>query len=174
MSTCVQYKCCMICHMISVYINLFWKAPESATPLSKGRHQASGTMKTKELFKQVRDKVVQKYRSELGYKTISETLKIPQITIKSITKKWKEYGTTTNLPREGRPQKFTDRARRCSMGCSKFLIFFYNPTLICTSPQLCPWPVWRAPWSSWCRLLGGAPCLVVLQTAVYILRSCDT
>ena len=47
------------------------------------------------------------------------------------------------------------------MGCSKFLIFFYNPTLICTSLQLCPWPVWRAPWSSWCRLLGGAPCLVV-------------
>jgi hypothetical protein len=23
------------------------------------------------------------------------------------------------------------------VGCSKFLIFFYNPTLICTSPQLC-------------------------------------
>ena len=34
--------------------------------------------------------------------------------------------------------------------------FFYNPTLICTSPQLCPWPVWSAPWSSWHSLLGGA------------------
>jgi hypothetical protein len=35
----------MICHMISVYIHLFWKAPESATPLSKGHHQARGTTK---------------------------------------------------------------------------------------------------------------------------------
>ncbi|XP_064846549.1 sericin-1-like [Oncorhynchus masou masou] len=33
-------------------------APESATPLSKGHHQASGTMKTKELSKQIMDKVV--------------------------------------------------------------------------------------------------------------------
>ena len=48
--------------------------------------------------------------------------------------------------------------------CSKFQIFFYNPSLICTSPQLCPWPVWREPWSSWFSLLGGVPCLVVLQT----------
>jgi DNA-directed RNA polymerase specialized sigma24 family protein len=41
-------------------------------------------MKTKELSKQVREKVVEKYRSGLGYKTISETLNIPRSTIKSI------------------------------------------------------------------------------------------
>ena len=41
----------------------------------------------KELSKQVRDKVVEKYRSELGNKKISETLNIPQSTIKSIIKK---------------------------------------------------------------------------------------
>ena len=76
--------------------------PESATPLIKGHHQASDTMKPKELSKQVRDKVVEKYRSGLGYKKISETLNIPRSTIKSIMKKWKEYGTT-NL---------TDQARR--------------------------------------------------------------
>jgi hypothetical protein len=34
-------------------------------------------MKTKVLSKQVRDKVVEKYRSMLGYKKISETLNIP-------------------------------------------------------------------------------------------------
>ena len=37
---------------------------------------------------------------------------IPQSTIKSIIKKWKEYGTATNLSREGCPPKFTDQARR--------------------------------------------------------------
>uniref|UniRef100_A0AAZ3PQJ3 Transposase Tc1-like domain-containing protein n=1 Tax=Oncorhynchus tshawytscha TaxID=74940 RepID=A0AAZ3PQJ3_ONCTS len=69
-------------------------------------------MKTKELSKQVRDKVVEKYRSGLGYKKISETLNIPRSTIKSIIKKWKEYGTTTNLSREGRLPNLTDQARR--------------------------------------------------------------
>ena len=82
----------MFCHMISVYIyiHLFWKAPESATPLSKGHQQASGTMKTEELSKQVRDKVVEKYKSGLGYKNVSETLNIPRSTIKCIIKKCKE------------------------------------------------------------------------------------
>jgi len=37
---------------------------------------------------------------------------IPRSTITSIIFKWKEHGTTTNLPREGRPPKLTDRARR--------------------------------------------------------------
>ena len=68
-------------------------------------------MKTKELSKQVRDKVVEKYRLGLGYKKISETLNIPLSPIKSIIKKLKEYGTTTNLPREGCPPKLTDQAR---------------------------------------------------------------
>ncbi|CAB1435967.1 unnamed protein product [Pleuronectes platessa] len=54
-------------------------------------------MKTKELTKQVRDKVVEKY--EAG-------------TIKSIIRKWKEYGTTANLPRGGRPPKLKSRTRR--------------------------------------------------------------
>ena len=68
-------------------------------------------MKTKELSKQVRDKVVEKYRSGLGYKKYQK-LNIPRRTIKSIIKKLKEYGTTTNLPREGCPPKLMDQARR--------------------------------------------------------------
>jgi transposase len=39
-------------------------------------------------------------------------LNIPRSTIKSIIKKWKEYGTTTNLPREGHPPKLMDQSRR--------------------------------------------------------------
>ena len=69
-------------------------------------------MKPKELSTQVMDKVVKKYRSGLGYKKVSETLNIPRSTIKSIIKKLKEYGTTTNLPREGRPPKLMYQARR--------------------------------------------------------------
>ena len=68
-------------------------------------------MKTQELSKQVKAKVGE-YRSGLGYKTISETLNITQSTIKSIIKKWKEHGTKTSLPREGRPPNLMDQARR--------------------------------------------------------------
>ena len=43
---------------------------------------------------------------------ISETLNIPQFFNNPLLKKLKEYGTTTNLPREVRPPKFTGQARR--------------------------------------------------------------
>ncbi|CAB1451284.1 unnamed protein product [Pleuronectes platessa] len=69
-------------------------------------------MKTKELTKQVRDKVVEKYEAGLGYKKISRALNISLGTIKSIIRKWKEYGTTANLPRGGRPPKLKSRTRR--------------------------------------------------------------
>ena len=38
-------------------------------------------------------------------------MNIPRSTIKSAIKKLKEYGTTTNLTRDGRPPKLTDHAR---------------------------------------------------------------
>ena len=38
-------------------------------------------------------------------------MNIPRSTIKSIIKKRNEYGTTTNLPRKGRPPKLMDQAR---------------------------------------------------------------
>ena len=69
-------------------------------------------MKTKELSKQVRDSLVEKYKSGLGLKKTSKSLMISGSTIKSIITKWKDHGTTSNLPRDGRPPKLTDRARR--------------------------------------------------------------
>src|SRR4029434_10363380 len=39
-------------------------------------------------------------------------LNIPWNSVKSIIKKWKEYGTCVNLPRAGRPHKLSDLARR--------------------------------------------------------------
>lgn len=69
-------------------------------------------MKTKELTRQVRDKVLEKFKARLGYKKISQVLNISRSTVQSIIQKWKKYGTTANLPRHGRPPKLTERARR--------------------------------------------------------------
>ncbi|CAB1429059.1 unnamed protein product [Pleuronectes platessa] len=57
-------------------------------------------------------RVVEKYEAGLGYKKISRALNISLSTIKSIIRKWKEYGTTANLPRGGRPPKLKSRTRR--------------------------------------------------------------
>ena len=43
---------------------------------------------------------------------MSKALNIPWNSVKSIIKKWKEYGTCVNLARAGRPHKLSDRARR--------------------------------------------------------------
>ena len=69
-------------------------------------------MKTKEHSEQLREKVIEKYKSGEGYKKMSKALNIPWSSVKSIIKKWKEYGTCVNLPRAGRPHKLSDRARR--------------------------------------------------------------
>lgn len=39
--------------------------------------------------------------------TISKVLKISQCTVQSNTQKWRAYGTTSSLPRHGRPPKLT-------------------------------------------------------------------
>uniref|UniRef100_A0AAZ1XAG2 Sleeping Beauty transposase HTH domain-containing protein n=1 Tax=Oreochromis aureus TaxID=47969 RepID=A0AAZ1XAG2_OREAU len=69
-------------------------------------------MKSKEHTRQVRDKVIEKFKVGLGYKKISQALNIPRSTVQAIIQKWKEYGTTVNLPRQGRPPKLTGRTRR--------------------------------------------------------------
>uniref|UniRef100_A0A6I8Q9Z7 Uncharacterized protein n=1 Tax=Xenopus tropicalis TaxID=8364 RepID=A0A6I8Q9Z7_XENTR len=69
-------------------------------------------MKSKEHTRQVRDKVIEKFKAGLGYKKISKALNIPRSTVQAIIQKWKEYGTTVNLPRQGRPPKLTGRTRR--------------------------------------------------------------
>ena len=54
---------------------------------------------------------VTKYKSGDGYRNISKSLNIPQSSVKSIIKKWKEYGTCVNLHKAGHPHKLSDRAR---------------------------------------------------------------
>ncbi|TWW54744.1 hypothetical protein D4764_0240690, partial [Takifugu flavidus] len=69
-------------------------------------------MKTKEHTRQVRDTVVEKFKAGFGYKKISQALNISRSTVQAIILKWKEYQTTANLPRPGRPSKLSSRTRR--------------------------------------------------------------
>ena len=69
-------------------------------------------MTTKELSKDLRDKVVERHRSGDGENNILKALNISWSTVKTIIKKWKAYGTIKTLPRSGRPSKLDDQARR--------------------------------------------------------------
>uniref|UniRef100_A0A8C7KNX0 Transposase n=1 Tax=Oncorhynchus kisutch TaxID=8019 RepID=A0A8C7KNX0_ONCKI len=69
-------------------------------------------MKNKEHTRQVRDTVVKKFKAGFGYKKISQALNIPRSTVQTIKLKWKEYQTTANLPRPGRPSKLSAHTRR--------------------------------------------------------------
>lgn len=60
------------------------------------------TIKTQEHFKRLCEKITEKFKSGDRYKKISLLLSSPWSTVKSIVKKWKQYGTCVNLRLGGR------------------------------------------------------------------------
>ncbi|KAK3511509.1 hypothetical protein QTP70_008993 [Hemibagrus guttatus] len=69
-------------------------------------------LRSKEIQKQVRKKVIEIYQSGKGYKAISKALGLLRTTVRAIIYKWRKHGTVENLPRSGWPTKITPRAQR--------------------------------------------------------------
>ncbi|KAG2468811.1 TC1A transposase, partial [Polypterus senegalus] len=69
-------------------------------------------MKSKELFVDLRDRIVSRHKYGECYRTISAALKVPMSTVASIIRKWKKFKTIRTLPRAGWPSKLSDRGRR--------------------------------------------------------------
>ncbi len=65
--------------------------------------------KTKELSKDVRDKIVDLHKAGMGYKTIAKQLGEKVTTVGVIIRKWKKHKITLNLPRSGAPCKISPR-----------------------------------------------------------------
>ena len=64
--------------------------------------------KTKELSKDIRDKIVDLHKVGMGYKKISKQLG-EKLTVGAIIRKWKKHKVTTNLPRYPAPRKISPR-----------------------------------------------------------------
>jgi len=62
--------------------------------------------KTKELSKDIRDKIVDLHKAGMGYKTIGKQLGEKQ-TVGAIIREWKQHQTTVNRPRSGAPCKIS-------------------------------------------------------------------
>jgi transposase len=69
-------------------------------------------MKSKELYVELRDRIVSRHRSGEGYQNISAALKVPKNTVASIILKWKKFGTTKTLRRAGCPAKLSNQRTR--------------------------------------------------------------
>ena len=65
--------------------------------------------KTKELSKDIRDKIVDLHKAGMGYKKISKQLGEKLTTVGAIIRKWKKHKVTANLPRSGAPRKISPR-----------------------------------------------------------------
>ena len=65
-------------------------------------------MRLKELFVELRERIVSRHRSGEGYQKMSAALKVPKNTVASIILKWMKFGTTKPLPRAGPPAKLSN------------------------------------------------------------------
>uniref|UniRef100_A0AAY5KV03 3-methyl-2-oxobutanoate dehydrogenase (2-methylpropanoyl-transferring) n=1 Tax=Esox lucius TaxID=8010 RepID=A0AAY5KV03_ESOLU len=65
--------------------------------------------KTRELCKDIRDKIVDQHKAGMGYRTIGQQLGEKATTVGAIIRKWKKFKKTVNLPQSGAPCKFSPR-----------------------------------------------------------------
>ncbi len=65
--------------------------------------------KTKELSKDVRDKILDQHKAGMDYKTIAKQLGEKVTTVGTIIRKWKKQKLTVNLPQTGTPCKISPR-----------------------------------------------------------------
>ncbi len=63
--------------------------------------------KTKELSKDVRDKIVDLHKAGMGYKTMAKQLSEKVTTVGAIIRKWKKHKITASLPQTGSPCKIS-------------------------------------------------------------------
>ena len=57
--------------------------------------------KTRELCKDIRDKIVDLHKAGMGYRTIGKQLGEKATTVGAIIRKWKKFKMTVNLPQSG-------------------------------------------------------------------------
>ena len=67
---------------------------------------------TKELSKDIRDKIVDLHKAGMSYKKISKQLGEKLTTVGAIIRKWKKHKVTTNLPRSGAPRRISMMMRK--------------------------------------------------------------
>ncbi len=79
----------------------------STEAINQSDSKLSTMTKTKELSKDVRDKIVGIHKAGMGYKTIAKLLGKKVTTVGAIIRKWKKHKITVNYTRTGDPCKIS-------------------------------------------------------------------
>ena len=82
--------------------------------------------KTKELSKDIRDKIVDLHKVGMGYKKISKQLGEKLTAVGAIIRKWKKHKVTANLPQSGAPCKISPRGITVMMRKGQGLAQYYT------------------------------------------------
>ena len=70
-------------------------------------------VKTKELSKDMRERILEHHKGGLGYRKNSQEINLALSSVGNTIKKYQKYGdSTANLPRNGRPRKINERTSR--------------------------------------------------------------
>ncbi|KAI4877509.1 hypothetical protein NFI96_002584 [Prochilodus magdalenae] len=82
---------------------------DTCPPHTISKTPTTNMVKTKELSKDTRDKIVDLHKARKGYGAIAKQLGEKRSTVGSIIRKWKKLNMTVNLPRTGAPRKISPR-----------------------------------------------------------------
>ena len=93
-------------HLCQLVTSLF-SCIKVTCPHHQSHFNVSTMGKTKELPKDIRDKIVDLYTAGMGYKKISKQLAEKLKTVGAIMIKCKKHKVTPNLPRSGAPRKIS-------------------------------------------------------------------
>ncbi len=93
--------------MVLISVCYLYKRLLSTEAINQSDSKLSTMAKTKELSKDVRDKIIDLHKAGMGYKTITKHLSEKVTTVGVIICKWKKHKITVNLPRSGAPCKFS-------------------------------------------------------------------
>ena len=104
---------CILMREISIWPPLnqkvcyLYKTHLSTEAINQSDSKLSTGAKSKELSKDVRDKIVDLHKAGMGYKTIAKQLGEKVTTVGAIIRKWKKHKISVNLPRPGAPCKIS-------------------------------------------------------------------
>ncbi len=95
--------------VLLISVCYLYKRHLSTEAINQSDSKLSTMTKTKELSKDVRDKIVDLRKAGMGNETIAKQLGEKVTTVGAIIRKWKKHKITVNLPRTGAPCKISPR-----------------------------------------------------------------
>uniref|UniRef100_A0A4W5NG38 Transposase Tc1-like domain-containing protein n=1 Tax=Hucho hucho TaxID=62062 RepID=A0A4W5NG38_9TELE len=95
--------------VLLISVCYLYKRHLSTEAINQSDSKLSTMAKTKELSKDVRDKIVDLHKAGMGYKTIAKQLGEKVTIFGAIIRKWKKHKRIVNLPRPGAPCNISPR-----------------------------------------------------------------